>query len=497
MARDMFKANPLLELKLKLIYDRPQDGRVYNMPTISEVDALIVGDIDTAEQRDIIMDTGKIYFTSIKTRLRLQGKTCKATKIGYVSITRLLLKKNLSQHDRPDIISNIFKLTFNELMADLTKRHILCKVLAFMYTIEFQKRGLPLAHVFLFLHPLSKYPSSSNIDNIISAEVPDPIRHPALYALVKSHMIHGPCGLARPKSPCMRNMKCSKYYPKSFVEDIIVDVEGYPLYRRRSNTHFIVKNGIQLDNRNVVPYNTRLLFKYQSHINMEWCNQSTSIEYLFKYIHKGYDKITASVVASNSNKDANNEPIDEIKQYLDYRYVSPSEAYYDRMENILENGSVTESMLTSWLVANLEYEEARSLTYGEFVTKFVYVKRSRTWNLRKRGFTIERLIWVPPTTGELFYLRMMLTVAKGPITYEEIRKVGDNQYETFREACFAMGFLDDDREYIGAIKEASAWGSDHYLRKLFVVMLLSGAVNRHGHVWNESWVWLSDGLLHE
>ncbi|XP_058757345.1 uncharacterized protein LOC131630582 [Vicia villosa] len=302
-------------------------------------------------------------------------------------------------------------------MADLTKRHILCKVLAFMYTIEFQKRGLPLAHVFLFLHPLSKYPSPSNIDNIISAEVPDPIRHPTLYALVKSHMIHGPCGLARPKSPCMRNMKCSKYYPKSFVEDIIIDVEGYPLYCRRSNTHFIVKNGIQLDNRNVVPYNTRLLLKYQSHINMEWCNQSTSIEYLFKYIHKGYDKITASVVASNSNKDANNEPIDEIKQYLDYRYVSPSEACwrifsykihgrkhtvecmfyhlisekaayytdYDRMENILENESVTESMFTSWLVANLEYEEARSLTYGEFVTKFVYVKRSRTWNPRKEG----------------------------------------------------------------------------------------------------------------
>ncbi|XP_058751494.1 uncharacterized protein LOC131624562 [Vicia villosa] len=100
------------------------------------------------------------------------------------------------------------------------------------------------------------------------------------------------------------------------------------------------------------------------------------------------------------------------------------------------------------------------------------------WKPRKKGFTIGRLIWVPPSTGELYYLRMMLTVVKGPTTYEEIRKVGDRQYDSFRDACFAIGFLEDDREYIGAIKEASEWGSGHYLRKLFVVMLLSGNVNR-------------------
>ncbi|XP_058726700.1 ATP-dependent DNA helicase pfh1-like [Vicia villosa] len=167
------------------------------------------------------------------------------------------------------------------------------------------------------------------------------------------------------------------------------------------------------------------------------------------------------------------------------------------MENILEKASVTESMFTAWFVANGKYEEARSLTYGQFVSKFVYEKKSRTWKPRKKGFTIGRLIWVPPTTGELFYLRLMLTVVKGPLTYEEIHKVGDTQFDTFRDACFAMGFLEDDREYIGAIREASEWGSDHFLRKLFVVMLLSNAVNRPAHVWNETWSLLSDGLLHQ
>jgi hypothetical protein len=145
-----------------------------------------------------------------------------------------------------------------------------------MYTIEFQKRGLPHAHILIFLQPSSKYPTPEDIDKIICAEIPDPTKHCQLYNLVKSHMMHGPCGLARKSSPCMKGTnKCSKYFPKKYVERTVVDQDGYPIYKRSAKTHTIMKNGITLDNRHVVPYNTRLLLKYQAHINMEWCNQST------------------------------------------------------------------------------------------------------------------------------------------------------------------------------------------------------------------------------
>lgn len=42
-------------MKLKLISNRSSDGKLYNQPTVSDVVALIVGDVDTTEERDIIM----------------------------------------------------------------------------------------------------------------------------------------------------------------------------------------------------------------------------------------------------------------------------------------------------------------------------------------------------------------------------------------------------------------------------------------------------------
>lgn len=75
--------------------------------------------------------------------------------------------------------------------------------------------------------------------------------------------------------------------------------------------------------------------------------------------------------------------------------------------------------------------------------------------------------------GELYYLRMMLTFVKGPICYEDIKDVGGKILDSFRDACFEMGFLEDDNEYVAVINEATNWGSGHFLRKLFVNMLLT------------------------
>jgi len=54
-----------------------------------------------------------------------------------------------------------------------------------MYTIEFQKRGLPHAHILLSLNGESKLKNSTDIDKVISAELPNADLYPKLEKVVQ------------------------------------------------------------------------------------------------------------------------------------------------------------------------------------------------------------------------------------------------------------------------------------------------------------------------
>ena len=178
------------------------------------------------------------------------------------------------------------------------------------------------AHILIFSHPSNKYQNLEDIDNIISVEIPNKDTHPDLYQIVSNHMMHGPCGLPNTRAPCMVNGKCIRFFTKKFHQTTIVDQDGFPVYRRRNNGRTMQKHGIELDNRFVVPYSPHLLLKYRTHLNVKWCNHSTSIKYLFKYINKGSDRITTTIVNVQNQDGTHNEVHDEIKLYLDCRCVS-------------------------------------------------------------------------------------------------------------------------------------------------------------------------------
>ena len=54
-------------------------------------------------------------------------------------------------------------------------------------------------------------------------------------------MIHGPCGLAKLNSPCMKQGKCSKFFPKMFAAVTTIDEDKYPIYKRQNNGIFVKK----------------------------------------------------------------------------------------------------------------------------------------------------------------------------------------------------------------------------------------------------------------
>ncbi|KAD0696005.1 hypothetical protein E3N88_43842 [Mikania micrantha] len=377
------------------------------------------------------------------------------------------------------------------------------------------------------MHSDHKLPTVDHIDAFISSEIPDKNEDPQLYSLVSEFMIHGPCGYYNMNCPCMIDKRCSKNFPKKFCNHTTLDPNGFPMYRRRDSGNFVEKSGVKLDNRSVVAYNKTLLKKYQAHINVEWCNQSGSIKYLFKYINKGPDRATVAVIQSDKEEKQDDEK-DEIKQYYDCRYISACEATWrifeydvhyrtpsvmrlpfhlpgqqqviygadDDINNVLNKPSVASSMFLSWMKCNEIYEGARQLSYIEFPTKFVWKLDQRRWEPRKKGFAIGRIHSVSPSLGEAYFLRILLNKVRGPKSFEEIKTVDGQQFQTFRDACYALGLLDDDMEYIEAIKEASHHGSGYYIRNLFATMLLSNTLSRPDFVWENAWEYLSDGILY-
>ncbi|XP_078440852.1 uncharacterized protein LOC144710886 [Wolffia australiana] len=205
-----------------------------------------------------------------------------------------------------------------ELLHLLIEKEVLGKVNGHVYVVEFQKRGLPHAHMLLVLDTPHKPKTPEDIDKTVCAEIPDP-SDKDLFDYVTTHMIHGPYGSENPRSPCMKEGKCSKKFQKEFIDSTQVNNDGYPLYRRRNNGQFIQKGSHVIDNRWIVPYNKYLCKAFNCHINVEICSSVQSVKYQYKYVYKGHDRIQARVSATNLGT-CSTTPYtqhDEAQEYLD------------------------------------------------------------------------------------------------------------------------------------------------------------------------------------
>ncbi|XP_025702793.1 uncharacterized protein [Arachis hypogaea] len=366
-------------------------------------------------------------------------------------IKRLLRGTGLKAEDRPDITSRIFKIKLNKLIRDFKFDDIFGKISAYKHI------------------------------------------RPKLYAAVEKFMVHGPCGKHNKNSPCMVNGMCSKYFPNNSENILLL---------------------MKLDFQSIVGQTTDV--------------PTSAIKYLFKYVHKGNDHVIASFYQTLDNGHVS-PIVDEIKNYYDCRYISACEAAlrlygydiqvkehvvirlpfhlpdenpivfkdYENIQDVISRADMKLTKLQSWFIVNKFFPFARSLTYCEFPHKFVWKDDISMWIPRKQGFSIGRLTHVPRGNGEDYYLRLLLNIQKGCTSFEDLCIDDGIAHSSFKEACYALGLLQDDNEFIDAIIEASTWASTNYVRDLFVMLLISNNIAFPNFLWDRCYKELSEDILFE
>ncbi|GKC27442.1 DNA helicase, partial [Tanacetum coccineum] len=259
---------------------------------------------------------------------------------------------------------------------------------------------------------------AEDVNQFISAELPDPRIDPEGYNVVSELMMHGPFGAISLKAPCMKDKSIST-----------------------------IRSEFQLDNSYVVPYNRDLLLAFRAHINVEYCGWSMLINYLFKYISKGTERVFACVsrpigelsTAATSSRYV----IDEILNYVEGRFICAHEAYWrifkfdihrrepavqilavhwedmqritfrdqDKLKSVIDLPGKKSTTLTEWFAFNEANEVGRHLSYLEFSSEFVWYSGRKSWSPRKNnkscirqlGYTVYEIEIILSNYGKLLH----------------------------------------------------------------------------------------------
>jgi len=467
------------------------------------------------------------------------------------------LKMGETALDQPDLVSRVFNLKKRQLIRDLGSEMIFGSLLARTHSIEFQKRGFPHAHIIIWLkreEHQSDNLTLEEIDKIISAEIPDQFFDKnedkgvnPLHNLVKEFMLHGPCD---PTYACMMDGYCKYGYPKDYQLTTEMSEDAYPLYKRRppelgGNCFEKYRNNkrVQYTNANVVAYNKYLLFKYNCHINVEYCHSVYAIKYHIKYINKGPDQANTTIDSASKegiSEQEMNETRNEVKAFQSNRYISGAESthrlrgnelaerkppvcrlqvhlkdkqtvYFDANEtdeSIEKIDRYERTQLTSFFELNVNEKEseralAPTLLYREIPEKYAWNSSKRKWTRRKKGNAegipeqIGRMYSIHPTQIELYSLRLLLNHVQGPTSYEDLRTVNGVQHKTFQEAAIARNLVKNDEIWIECMKEANDSQTNiHLLRKLFITIILNCEVSKHNEFYENCKIFLDTDYLH-
>lgn len=77
----------------------------------------------------------------------------------------------------------------------------------------------------------------------------------------------------------------------------------------------------------------------------------------------------------------------------------------------------------------------------------------------------------------------MLNIVKGSVSFKHLWTVNGVVHPSYKSACYALGLLTDDSEWIDCLHKASTWATGDHLYYLFAIILAFCEVSDQATVW--------------
>ena len=166
------------------------------------------------------------------------------------------------------------------------------------------------------------------------------------------------------------------------------------------------------------------------------------------------------------------------------------------VQAVVDRAAEKDTVLTAYFKANTTLDGTPDLFYQDFPSKFVWVESQKKWKVRQRDFAIGRMYYAHPTSGERFYLHLLLTAVKRAASFNALCTVNGALHGTFKQACIARGLLEDDQEWIQCLQEASAMQTGLQFRYLFTIIIRDCGPAQPELLWERFKEHICDDLQH-
>nr|XP_042907030.1 uncharacterized protein LOC122271095 [Parasteatoda tepidariorum] len=133
----------------------------------------------------------------------------------------------------------------------------------------------------------------------------------------------------------------------------------------------------------------------------------------------------------------------------------------------------------------------------------------KKWTPRKQGTQVAacpglfksnalgRIFTVNPRQTECFYFRQLLVNVTDSLSFQDIRKVDGHQHPTYKDACFALGLLEDDNLWECMLAEAALNCSAKQNRLLFAIVLTTCFPARIETLWDNHKNSMTDDIRYQ